>query len=180
MSIDAKQRAQTLVLELVNRSRNNQFLGKTRLFKAFYLAHLYFARSADTYLTEWPIVHMPMGPGIGKFDVLIRDLVERGDLEVELVDEGPYVEYQFHSGVEPDISVLPNGAVDAISKSLDYIANKTAGQLSAEAHERSRAWRDAQSGEELNIYIDLLDDDHYMTRIARAQKNEEAITAVFG
>ena len=35
---------------------------KTNLFKAFYHAHLEFARTQPGYLSNWPIVHMPNGP----------------------------------------------------------------------------------------------------------------------
>ena len=50
--------------ELIRQSAGDRIEGKTRLFKAFYFAHLFYARSAVDYLTDWPIVRMPQGPGI--------------------------------------------------------------------------------------------------------------------
>jgi hypothetical protein len=54
--------AQRLVLELI-RSAGGAWDGKARLFKAFYFAHLYYARSEPGILTDWPIVRTPRGPG---------------------------------------------------------------------------------------------------------------------
>ena len=181
MSIDAKKRAQAVVLELVTRSRNNEFVGKTRLYKAFYFAHLYFAQAEDGYLTEWPIVRMPNGPGIGDFGDLIGDLVESGNLTVEETTcDGPFPESRYRSDAEPDSSVLPKGAIDAIDKTLKFIDDKSAGLLSSETHEYSRSWKEGKNGDALNIYIDLMDDGHYENRLQRAQLNEKAFRSVFG
>lgn len=44
----------------------------------------------------------------------------------------------------------------------------------------SRAWREAQDGEEINIYLDSLGDDEYREYTAQAEKIGRQIDAVLG
>lgn len=64
--------------------------GEPKLFKAFYFAHLYYAKANVDYLTDWPIVRMPNGPGIDKFQPLLNELIHEGILKVSDELEGPY------------------------------------------------------------------------------------------
>lgn len=62
-----------MIAEII-RQAGGKFTGKTRLYKAFYIAHLLYAEQEPGYLTVWPIVRMPYGPGIDCGDELIAEL----------------------------------------------------------------------------------------------------------
>src|SRR5581483_9784151 len=79
--------ARDVVLEII-RSADGEWVGKTRLHKAFYFAHLYYAAERPRLLTSHAIARLPQGPGIQGGDELISELIRDGLLTVELTHEG--------------------------------------------------------------------------------------------
>ena len=89
MSTLETDQAKQVLVELI-RAAGGEWTGLTKLYKAFYLAHLYYAESAPGYLTNWPIVKMPNGPGIESGEALLNELVIAGILAREGARIGPY------------------------------------------------------------------------------------------
>src|SRR5262245_14796407 len=89
-----RTRAQDVILEIL-RSADGEWTGKSKLFKAFYFAHLYYANEQPRLLTDWPIARMPQGPGIDNSHELFNSLVAAGLLTVEPIHDGPYPEYRY-------------------------------------------------------------------------------------
>lgn len=167
--------AELVILEIARQSPGDEIIGKVRLFKAFYLAHLYFACDLPGYLTEWPIVRMPKGPGIENFGLLIESLVQQGTLKVEAVKVGPYpsTRYRATSSVPP-YQPLSEEATNAIREAVEFVANKSGAQLSDLTHEFSVSWNEAEDGEELSIYRDLLrEEDHKRLKDAVTELTSE-------
>jgi hypothetical protein len=121
---------------------------------------------------------MPNGPGIDRGDELLSELEREGRIEVGRAEKGPYVEsvYRLLTPVALDSSSPRD---QAIVKAAKWVRGKSAAQLSEETHEYSRSWNSAQVGEELNIYIDLLDDKEYTTLERRLASARELVEGVF-
>ena len=145
-----KEIAKAIILQIV-RQAGGVLDNKTNLYKAFYYSHLHFADKRGYYLSTWPIVRMPRGPGIDAFDPLIGELMAEGKLECKSVEHGDCSGFRFSicDGVPQDS--LPVGADEAIAHALKHVQGKTATAVSAKSHDDSRAWREAADGEELNI-----------------------------
>src|SRR5262245_32884077 len=90
MATSERERAKEIIVEIIRRA-GGRFRKKTNLFKAYYHAHLHFSKNNPGYLSSWPIVKMPQGPGIHDADLLIA----------ELVDEGVIVEREVQMGDHP-------------------------------------------------------------------------------
>src|SRR5712691_6586508 len=86
--------AKDVILEIL-RNADGEWTGKTKLFKTFYFAHLYYANERPGFLTDWPIARLPQGPGIDKSYLLFESLVKDEYLIVETVHDGPYPEYRY-------------------------------------------------------------------------------------
>jgi hypothetical protein len=151
--------AKDLVLRLVACAEpTGGFEGKTRLFKAFYYAHLYFLEDTGRFLTPWPIVRMPRGPGIDEGDDLIRELIQEGSLRSEGIRAGPFPSVRYRLASKADYSTLRHGdphEVEAVQRAVEHALSRTAEQLTAEVHEYSRAWRAAANGESLDLALDV-------------------------
>jgi hypothetical protein len=147
-----KERAKAIIMEII-RQAGGQFHNKTNLFKAFYYAHLEFARTQPGFLSTWPIVRMPNGPGIDRFDRLLGELMAEGKLEIQPITKGSYEGFLFSTAGTGDPDVLPDGSADAIAKAVSMVDGKTARTVSKESHRR--AWKSAKDGQEMNIYLDL-------------------------
>ena len=59
---------------------------------------------------------------------------------------------------------LPKKALDAIRAAVQFVHEKNATELSDLTHEYSRSWINARDGQQLNIYIDQIDDDEFDRR----------------
>jgi hypothetical protein len=161
-----KERAKQIIVEIV-RLYGGRSKSKTGLFKAFYFAHLFYVRRAIGYLSNWPIVKMPGGPGIEQADKLLQELVDEGKLTVRIEQIGPYdaIQYEVPEGSTPaDLSLA---AIDAIREAVVFVKDKTATELSDLTHEFSRSWNNAEMGDELNVYIDIPPKDVYEERRAK-------------
>ncbi len=143
---------------------------KTRLYKAFYHAHLRYADTRPGYLSTWPIVRMPRGPGIHHFKDLLLELVAEKKIEIQIIEE-KHRGYIF--SLPPNIlnlDLLPNDALEAIAYGVQQIKGRTPIQTSEDSHRKSRAWKEAKNGEELNIYLDSLGDEEYQKLMQNAHK----------
>jgi hypothetical protein len=173
----ARTNAQRVLLELI-RNAGETWDGKTKLFKAFYFAHLYYAHKEPGLLTDWPIVRTPQGPGIHKSVPLLQGLVKNGYLTVEPIQEGPYPDSRYRltekAAAEPP---LADDARAAIKAAVDFVLPRTAGELSELTRERSRSWQDANDGDLLDIYIDLIPDDEYEKGLEQLTDLDKQITA---
>src|SRR5437867_367337 len=108
--------ARDVVLELV-RDAGGEWVGKGKLSKAFYFAHLYYADERPGLLTDWPIARMPEGPAIHDGDTLLGGLVRDGYLTVHLDREGPHPEYRYRlTDKAAELSPPPEDAREAVRK----------------------------------------------------------------
>jgi hypothetical protein len=173
-----KNRAKQIIVEII-RLHDGELPTKTCLFKAFYFAHLYYAKSAPDYLSDWPIVRMPNGPGIDGADRLLQEMVDENVLDCRIARVGPYdaVKYRLKKDVIPDsLSVEHIGAIKA---AVDFVKGKSATELSNITHEYSRSWQMASNGEELNIYVDLEPEEEYVQRMQSFTRLDNVIANVW-
>jgi hypothetical protein len=157
MKPDAKDRAKRILLELV-RQAGGVFYNKTNLFKVFWKAHLEYSAVNPGYLSGWPIVKMPGGPGIDKADKLIGEMMEDGWLTLSEQPSGPYMSMVFALGDHAPPCALDRDAVEAIRQGVAAVDGKSARKVSDDSHKQSRAWNEAEMGRELDVYSDLLTD----------------------
>jgi hypothetical protein len=157
-------RAKRVLVELI-RAAGGEWTGKTRLYKAYYLAHLFYAEAEPGYLTNWPVVKMPFGPGIECGDELLNELVLSGVLARNHTAVGPYTATAYRLTSKPlPGHALSQPAVHAVEQAVSFVRGKGATELSDLTHEFSRSWNSAQEGQELNIYVDLIPDDEFAAR----------------
>jgi hypothetical protein len=151
-----REEAKQLICEIVA-AAGGKLVGKVRLHKAFYYAHLYYWQRGAGVLTSHPVVRLPFGPAIDDGANIVAQLVEEGQLRVTQQPNGPYKDSVFE----------------------ELVKSKTAVELSEETHLFSRSWQDSQNGEELDIYVDLLDDFEYQQLLETGQRSRELVNAVF-
>jgi len=163
-----KERAKDIILAIIE-AAGGTFDNKTNLFKAFFHAHLAYAKDNPGFLSTWPIVRMPHGPGIEHFDQLLGELMAEGCLETKEVSKGQCTAFRFrylpHSSRTVNLSA---SELNAVRHGYKSVAGKTASRVSSESHKR--AWEAARDGEEMNIYLDTIDDaeaEQEADRIAR-------------
>lgn len=161
-----RDRAKQIILHILKQAGGS--LGKTRLFKAFWLAHVYYAKNAPGYLSSWKIVRLPNGPGIDKGDDLILQLKKSGDVVVSHEPKGPYTEIVCKLPEQSGLKDISEEATNAIKSAVKVVTqhHNSVEQISNWSHDVdvSRSWGLTPNGEELDIYSDLIPDDIYLER----------------
>lgn len=162
----ARERAKRTMLGLVAAS-DGKLVGKLRLYKAFYRAHILYFEETGLELTGYPIVHMTNGPGIDNADDLIDEMEEEGTL-YEAVGNGGREKECVYTTV--GVRRLEEDAekADAIRKAVEWANALDEDELKAASHNRS--WRESGSGREQNIFVDLLSDE----RVLQIRKESDA------
>ena len=175
-----KDRAKRIIIEII-RQAGGSFERKTNLYKAFYHAHLKFAADNPGYLSKWPIVRMPEGPGIDNFDSLLGELLLTGVLHVGtvMISDKEAVRFELTELADSALQMSPE-AIEAIRFGVDKVTGKSARAVSKESHEGSRAWRSSRNGDELNIYADLSSDEEYESVSKAYDVISPIVEAVFG
>lgn len=175
---DSREEAKDVLCQILV-AAGGELKKKVALYKAFYFAHLYYWQTGEGTLTDYPIVRMPQGPGIEQGNVLLRELEAEGKIRIEKERNGPFAEYSF-ALVEPYRVDRNDPRYLAIDNAVDFIKEKSSKELSEITHEHSRSWQKANDGEELNIYVDLLDDEEYITIQKHLNEAEDMVNSVFG
>jgi hypothetical protein len=171
--------AKTVVLEIL-RQAEGEWIGKTKLHKAFYFAHLYYGKDRPGMLTDWPIARMPQGPGIHNSRDLFADLIRNDFLTEELIHEGPYPEYRYRLTEKGKQAAAPHvDAVHAIEQAVMFCKDRTASELSQLTHDRSRSWNAGKDGDILNIDIDLIPEDEYAEREEELRHVDQVLSNIF-
>jgi hypothetical protein len=173
-----RERAKQVILQIL-RQADNGSLGKSRLFKAFWLAHLLYAKENTGYLSAWKIVRLPHGPGIDRGDQIILELRTSGAIRLTHEPRGPYTETVCVLAREPAADLLGVGAIAAIQSAFQIVNTETVAQIAEWSHEFSRSWNLTPNGKELDIYTDLIPDDVYEERRQALQKMNDAYDDLF-
>ncbi|WP_373650573.1 hypothetical protein [Schlesneria sp. DSM 10557] len=147
-------RAKQIIVEIIRQS-GGEFHNKTNLYKAFWIAHLSFADATGGILSTWPIVKMPNGPGIDRHQILLGELLTDGIIEIEQ-KEGQYEAFIFRLSDKTSIPQMEDEELDAIKDGIAGVRGKSAKQVSFESHENSISWNQADIGEEMNLYLDII------------------------
>ncbi len=176
---ERKALAQEVILAIAEQSPGNEIEGKGRLYKAFYIAHLFYHVKTGRMLTDWPIVRMPNGPGINGFDELMSGLIAAGKMQIVPTTVGPYPSSKFRAVHCDQPAQLNAMALDAIREAVQYIEGKNFAQLSDITHEFSRSWNAARDGDVLPIYLDLLTDDEYQASVTSATETNDLVNSLW-
>jgi len=172
----AREKAKAILAKIVE-SAGGSFNGKTRLYKAFYVAHLLHFRDRHGVLSDYPIVRMPRGPALDAGDVLLSELQAEGFIRLGQRPVGPYMEDVFTLArpAEP----LTSAEHESVRRAVEWIGDRPATELSEWTHEFSNTWEDTPNGRQMNIYADLLSESEYAQMKQRHQQAGELVDAVF-
>lgn len=163
-----KERAKAIIVEII-RQAGGRFRNKTNLFKAFWRAHVAYAGSHLAPLSDWPIVRMPMGPGIDRFNALLGELMLENVVEAEQVQHGDFTGFIFHLLPGAPETLTPE-EIEAVKTGVQSVDGKSAGDVSDDSHDHSRAWQSAKDGDELDVFLDVIPEDEYREREKRLRE----------
>lgn len=158
-----------------------EFASTTRLYKAFYAAHLIHWQNQPGVLSKYPIARMPNGPGIDAGARLLREMADEGLIEIGSEASGPFQEatYKAVHGKADEAEPLTEGERRAVQTAVTWVQNRSASELSDLTHVHSRSWANAEDGDILDIYEDALDDEEALRNKKCNAEAEDLLSQIF-
>lgn len=169
--MDSLEAAKRLVAAIVYVA-GGEFVGKTKLVKAYYAAHLFHHDREDGLLSKrHRVVHMTHGPAIDDQNEIFRQLRREGILEYSEGVAALYpVRYRLREGYDPGLSDAERRSLEA---AVAWVRGLSATDLSEQTHLSSRSWQETREGDFQDIYLDLIEEAEE-ARIAKAQAEHES------
>lgn len=177
-----RDEAKQLILQIVASAGPRGLRGRTRLYKALYLAHLYYFAEAGLPLTRWNLVNMPQGPGIDRGSELVQELRAAQLLKTEPASDGPYKTTVYHLGPKAERRKLVldlRKRTRSIERAVAYVRARSAATLSEEVHEHSHSWQNTSPGEILDIVLDTMTDEEIAEWSETREKSSRALDSVW-
>ncbi|MDX2065920.1 MAG: DUF4065 domain-containing protein [Fimbriimonadaceae bacterium] len=171
-ALRARDRAKRTILALVN-ANGGELVGKLRLYKAFYRAHLDYFRATGLELTGYPIVRMPNGPGIDNATDLIDEMRASGDLTEEIGTRGLEFERAYRARRD-NLAELDADQLQAVHSAVQWANSLSSAELSEASHQAS--WHETVNGQEQPILIDALSAEELVARRSEARARLAAVT----
>ena len=137
---------------------------RTRLYKAFYRAHVEHLKEHGCHLSPHPVVCLEHGPGIDHGKDLLRDMESDGTIQVRPMVRGTKIAHYY---TLKDESAAQATAAEraSVHKALEWLGRLTATAASQKSHVDSRSWRLAREadliGEPLYLELDALPEEEY-------------------
>lgn len=173
--MNEREKAKAIIVQIVAES-GGEWSGRTLLYKAFYGAHLFSFAKLNRVLSEWPVVKMPQGPGIDDGADLLCELVESGWL-TQTTAYTPYAEYQYRVVTLPPPDTFTEAERGVIREAGTWAKRWFANALSEHLHRKSFAWKKAEMGAPLNIYLDLIPSEDLDRELDRMSELAQAFAA---
>jgi hypothetical protein len=172
------ERAKQIILQILNQDEDGA-LHKSRIFKAFWLAHILYAKKNPGYLSGWKIIKLPNGPGIDRGEQLILELSNAGAIRVAHREKGVHTETICMLAKNPPEHLLSKEAMAAIRSAYNIVKKESVSKISHWSHQYSRSWNLASMGSELDIYNDHIPDEVYEERKQTLREMKEAYNDLF-
>ena len=141
--MNPRDKAKAILAKIIE-SAGGSFNGKTRLYKAFYVAHLLHFRDQQGVLSDYPIIRMPRGPAFDAGDVLLGELQADGFIRLGQRPVGPYLEDVFT--LTRAAAPLSDVETESVRRAVEWIGDRPATELSEWTHEFSNTWGDTANG----------------------------------
>lgn len=173
-----RETTKRLILKLIQ-AYGGTLKGKTRLFKAYYYAHLAYWKLCQQMLTTSTIARMDGGPGIDGAAGILNELVDEGLIAIGSEESGmsrPTVVYSLKVEFPLDDDNLEDKAV---KQAWEKTHRLPGGALSQKTHRDSRAWERGENGDIIDVYFDAADAEELdQLRAARKRAAERIAEAL--
>jgi hypothetical protein len=140
-------------------------LSAAHLHRAFFLAHLFYAKANPAHLSDWPIVKGDRGPELAGADALLRQLETQGVLQRHAAHVGPFSTSLFQLRTD-EFTGLEDRQIASVRQAVQFMADYGDAELDQLISSQSRCLRLAEPGQELDLYLDLIPEEEYVRREA--------------
>ncbi|HYC85837.1 MAG TPA: type II toxin-antitoxin system antitoxin SocA domain-containing protein [Chryseosolibacter sp.] len=145
-------RLKNVLLYILERCAGKPNVGETVLYKLLYFSDFNYYELYEEHLTGARYRKLPFGPVPQKLDLIIAQMIEKGQLQRVKTDYHGYPQTRYIPLEKADLTQLKASEKDVIDKVLDQLSDWSAAAISDYSH-KDMPWLASKEGEEINYEL---------------------------
>lgn len=141
-----------VLLYVLERCAGKPNVGETVLYKLLYFADFNYYELYEEHLTGAQYRKLPFGPVPQKFDAIMQQMIENGQLQKVKADYHGYPQTRFLPLEKADLVALKASEKDVIDKVIDQMSDWSATAISNYSH-KDMPWLASKDGEIINYEL---------------------------
>lgn len=153
-----------VLLYILERCAGKPNVGETVLYKLLYFSDFNYYELYEEHLTGAKYRKLPYGPVPQKFDTIIVQMIEKGQLQRVKTDYHGYPQTRYLPLEKADLTELRASEKDVIDKVIEQMSDWSASMLSNYSH-GDKPWKASKEGEEINYELAFYRRPPYSIRV---------------
>lgn len=152
-----------VLLYILERCAGKPNVGETVLYKLLYFADFNYYELYEEHLTGAKYRKLPYGPVPQKFDAILGQMIEKGQLQKVKTEYHGYPQTRFLPLEKADLSELRASEKEIIDRVIEQMSDWSAAAISNYSH-KDMPWLASKEGEEINYELAFYRDAPYSVR----------------
>lgn len=141
-----------ILLYILERCAGKPNVGETVLYKLLYFADFNYYELYEEHLTGAKYRKLPYGPVPQKLDVIIGQMIEKGQLQRVKTEYHGYPQTRYLPLEKADLTKLRASEKEIIDRVIEQMSDWSAAMLSNYSH-GDKPWKASKEGEEINYEL---------------------------
>jgi len=152
-----------VILYILERCAGKPNVGETVLYKLLYFSDFNYFEMYEEHLTGANYRKLPYGPVPQKFDTIIGQMIEKGQLQRVKTEYHGFPQTRYLPLVKADLTELKASEKEIIDRVIEQMSDWSAAAISNYSH-KDMPWLASKEGEELNYELAFYRDAPYSVR----------------
>lgn len=153
-----------VLLYILERCAGKPNVGETVLYKLLYFVDFNYYELYEEHLTGAKYRKLPFGPVPQKMDTIIKQMIEKGQLQRIKTDYHGYPQTRYLPMEKADLTELKASEKDVIDKVIEQMSDWSAAMISNYSH-GDKPWRATKDGDEINYELAFYRRSPYSIRV---------------
>lgn len=152
-----------VLLYLLERCAGKPNVGETVLYKLLYFSDFNYYELYEEHLTGAKYRKLPYGPVPQKFDTILGQMIDKGQLQRVKTEYHGYPQTRYFPLVKADLTELRASEKEVIDRVIEQMSDWSAAAISNYSH-KDMPWLASKKGEEINYELAFYRDVPFSVR----------------
>ena len=152
-----------VLLYILERCAGKPNVGETVLYKLLYFSDFNYYELYEEHLTGAKYRKLPYGPVPQKLDIMINQMIDKGQLQRVKTDYHGYPQTRYLPLVKADLTGLRASEKEIIDRVIEQMSDWSAAAISNYSH-KDMPWLASKEGEEINYELAFYRDAPFSVR----------------
>ncbi len=157
------EKFKNVLLYILEKCAGKPNVGETVLYKLLYFSDFNYFELYEEHLTGAKYRKLQFGPVPQKFEILVNQMIEKGNLKKVKTDYHGYIQTRYLPLVKSDLTRLKASEKEVIDKVIEQLSDWSGSAISNYSH-KDIPWVASKEGEEINYELVFYREAPYSVR----------------